>query len=276
MDNINYDNLNYDNLNNMINYIEDNLENEININELAKIVGISSNSLQRIFNFMSGITISEYIKKRRLSNAFEEIKTTDKKIIDIAIKYRYNSSISFDRAFKKAFGITPMQCKASNVPYKQFPMIIFEKKQSYKQLNYQIKYLEEKEIYCYKAEDSKFIDRLYKIRKLYRYLEKIGIYEKLKKEKQYAISTYENGLRHYAVGSETKYTSEEKMKIPAGTYAIFEVGSREQKDIVNSKKYIYSEWLKSTEIDIDPNFTLEYYVGDNCYLCMSVLDCKRL
>ena len=57
------ENINYKNLNKMVEYIEENLTNEININELAKIVGISVNSLQRIFTFMTGITITEYIKK---------------------------------------------------------------------------------------------------------------------------------------------------------------------------------------------------------------------
>ena len=103
------ENENYKNLNNMIKYIENNLVNEIEIKKLAEIVGISSNSLQRIFTFITGITITEYIKKRRLSKAFEEIKNTNSKIIDIAIKYQYNSTIAFDRAFKRNFGITPVK-----------------------------------------------------------------------------------------------------------------------------------------------------------------------
>ena len=59
------ENENYKNLNNMVTYIEDNLINDIDMNKLAEIVGISVNSLQRIFTFMTGITITEYIKKRR-------------------------------------------------------------------------------------------------------------------------------------------------------------------------------------------------------------------
>ena len=120
------ENINYKNLNKMIEYIEENLTNEININELAKIGGISVNSLQRIFTFMTGITITEYIKKRRLSKAFEEIKNTDIKIVDVALKYQYNSTISFDRAFKKNFGVTPIECREKNISYKQFPIILFK------------------------------------------------------------------------------------------------------------------------------------------------------
>lgn len=265
------DNINYDNLNEMIKYIEDNLENDICMNKLANIVGISANSLQRIFAFMSGISISEYIKKRRLSKAFEEIKTTDIKIIDVASKYNYNSNISFGRAFKNAFGITPIECRESNISYKQFPIITFRKEEQYQPLNYEIKYLEEKEIYYYKTETNKDIDLSYKIRELYNYLKENGIHQKLKKEEQYAISFYENGINHYAVGSKTKYTSQDKIKIPAGKYAIFEVGTREQNDIIKLEKNVCSNWLKSTNVNINEDFTLEYYIGENCYLCIPIV-----
>ena len=63
--------MNYNLLNNMINYIEDNLTEKIDYNKLAKIVGVSEYALQRIFIFMTNISISEYIRKRRLSSAFQ-------------------------------------------------------------------------------------------------------------------------------------------------------------------------------------------------------------
>lgn len=264
-------NINYDNLNEMVRYIEDNLDNNIDINILSKIVGVSANSLQRIFTFLTEISIVEYIKRRRLSKAFEEIKTTNTKIIDIALKYQYNSTISFDRSFKKLFGVTPMECRENNIKFKQFPMIKFDKKEQYQPFNYEIQYIDEQEIYCYKTQTNKKIDLLYKIRELYNYLKQNNIHQKLKKEEQYAISFYKDGVNHYAVGSKTKYTSEEKMKIPSGKYVIFEVGSREQKDIVDVKKNIYSRWIKSTNIEINQDFTLEYYIGDNCYLCMPIV-----
>lgn len=264
-------NINYDNLNKMIKYIEDNLEDNIDIRTLSKIVGVSSNSLQRIFTFLTEISIVEYIKRRRLSKAFEEIKMSNTKIIDIALKYQYNSAISFDRSFKKLFGVTPMECRQNNIQFKQFPMIKFDKKEQYQPFRYEIKDISEQEIYCYKTQTNKNIDLLYKIRELYRYLKQNNIHEKLKKEEQYAISFYKDGINHYAVGSKTKYTSEEKMKIPAGKYAIFEVGSREQKDIVNLEKNIYSKWIKSTNVKIDEDFTLEYYIGENCYLYIPIV-----
>ena len=63
------------------------------------MIGVSEYSLQRIFMFITDLSLSEYIRKRRLSRAFEELKTSDIKIIDLSIKYQYESSISFSRAF---------------------------------------------------------------------------------------------------------------------------------------------------------------------------------
>ncbi len=104
----------YDNLNKVIDTIEKQLTSEINYDELAKIVGISSYSLQRTFSFLTGMTLTEYIRKRRLSKSAEEIKETKEKIIDIALKYQYDSPVSFSNAFKKMHGISPKGARNNN------------------------------------------------------------------------------------------------------------------------------------------------------------------
>ena len=81
----------------MIDYIENNLDNEIDFNELSKITNTNIFILEHVFMFLTNMTITEYIKKRRLSKAFEDIRNTNLKIIDIAFKYQYNSAPSFNR-----------------------------------------------------------------------------------------------------------------------------------------------------------------------------------
>ena len=81
-------------LNKMVEYIEDNLDDVIDYNMLSKIVNTNIFILERIFMFLTNMTINEYIKMRRLSKASEDIRNTDKKIIDIALKYQYNSATS--------------------------------------------------------------------------------------------------------------------------------------------------------------------------------------
>lgn len=116
----------YDQLNKVIEEIEMKLTEEINYKDLAKIIGTSSYTLQRIFAFLTGITLTEYIRKRRLSKAGEELLSTNIKIIDLAIKYQYDSPISFSNSFKKMHGISPQTLRKNNLSLKTFPKIEFK------------------------------------------------------------------------------------------------------------------------------------------------------
>ena len=265
--------MNYEYLNNMIKYIEDNLTENIEYKKLAKIVGTSEYTLQRIFIFLTNMSLSEYIRKRRLSSAFEELKTTDTKIIDLAIKYKYDSQISFARAFKAMFGMTPSGCKTNNIEYKQFPIITFSNNNNTcEELNYEIKDIKEIKLYCIGISAKTHDDLLYNIRKLYSDIEKTGLYKKINEKGMYGISICKKDQYLYYVGSEDKYDHTTQFIIPAGKYAIFSVNSREQKDIVKKENKIYTQWLQSTNYDIDHEFNLELYTDTNCYLYIKIKD----
>ena len=265
--------MNYNLLNEMINYIENNLTEDIEYNILSKIVGISEYSLQRIFVFLTNISISEYIRKRRLSKAFEELKTSNIKIIDLAIKYNYDSSMAFSRAFKQHFGITPSECRANNEYFKLFPIIKFNNS-SYlcNELNYEIKEIEEKEIYCFSTKAYTNEDLLFNIRKLYNDLKNNSIHTELNKIGMYGISLYKDDKYFYYLGSKNNYKNTEVVIIPKGKYAIFNVGSREQNDIVKTENLIYNQWIKSTNHEILNEFNFELYIDDNCYLYIPIKD----
>ncbi|MGF7057426.1 helix-turn-helix transcriptional regulator [Brassicibacter mesophilus] len=90
-----------------VNYVENNLLENIDLSALAKILCCSKYEFQRLFSFIVGVPMSEYIMKRRLTLAGYDIRNSNDKIIDIAIRYGYGSHSSFSRAFKKFHGITP-------------------------------------------------------------------------------------------------------------------------------------------------------------------------
>ena len=264
--------MNYEYLNKMIQYIEEHLTEKIEYSELAKIVGVSEYSLQRIFMFLTNISLAEYIRKRRLSKALEELKKTDIKIIDLAIKYQYESSISFTRAFKNLFGITPSECKIKDKNYKLFPILKFNNNIAYKELSYEIKELDETIIYCKKIKATTHDDFLYFIRNLYKEIQNNGIYKKFNESGQYGITIIEENNYTYLVGCTIKYENTEKYIIPKGKYAIFNVGSRNQKDIDETEINIISQWIPSTNYEIDKTLYIERYSDDNCYIYVAIKD----
>ena len=85
---------------NLIKYIEDNLCEEINYKKLSMILGVNEYTMHRIFVFVTNYTLADYIRKRRLSMATLDLLEGKEKIIDIAIKYNYESAQAFSRAFK--------------------------------------------------------------------------------------------------------------------------------------------------------------------------------
>ena len=100
------------NLSNAIEYIEDNLDKEISYEEAARIACCSTYYFQRLFSYVAGVSLSEYIRKRRMSQAAFELQRTDKKVLDVALKYGYTSPTSFNRAFQSVHGITPAAAKS--------------------------------------------------------------------------------------------------------------------------------------------------------------------
>ena len=105
---------------NAINYIEEHLTEEINYNKVAEEAACSSFYFQRIFGILCDISLGEYIRNRRLTLAGNELNVSDIKVIDIALKYGYESPESFTRAFSKFHGITPSEAKKNGSKLKSF------------------------------------------------------------------------------------------------------------------------------------------------------------
>ena len=106
-----------------IDYMEEHLEDAIDYEEIGRQAYSSSFHFQRVFHMISGYSVGEYIRNRRLTLAGVELSTENAKVIDVALKYGYNSPESFSRAFTKFHGITPAQAKNGNVNLKSFSRI---------------------------------------------------------------------------------------------------------------------------------------------------------
>lgn len=107
-------------LQNALNYIEENLCNNLKYEEIAKRANCSVFHFQRIFAFLCGYSIGEYIRNRRLSLSGSELSSSKIKVIDVAFKYGYESPESFCRAFVRFHGITPSQARIKGSSLKAF------------------------------------------------------------------------------------------------------------------------------------------------------------
>lgn len=113
-------------LNQAIHYMEEHIMEEIDYEEVAKIAACSTYHFQRMFTYIASLPISEYIRRRRMSLAAVDLQQQNSKVIDISLKYGYESPTAFNRAFKSVHGITPSQARESGVTLKAFPAISFQ------------------------------------------------------------------------------------------------------------------------------------------------------
>ena len=111
-------------LNKSIDYIEKNLAGDVSYEEAARLAATSVYHYQRMFSYMADITLGEYIRRRRLSRAAEDLQRGGK-VIDIAMKYGYESPTSFTRAFKAVHGINPSQAQDEGAELKSFSKLVF-------------------------------------------------------------------------------------------------------------------------------------------------------
>lgn len=112
-----------ENLSNAIEYIENNLDKEISYDKLAQIACCSTYYFQRIFSYVAGVTLSEYIRYRRMTQAGFELQRTNIKVLDVALKYGYTSPTSFNRAFKAVHGIAPVAAKDIGSTLNAYPAL---------------------------------------------------------------------------------------------------------------------------------------------------------
>ncbi|MDU1909647.1 effector binding domain-containing protein [Fusobacterium sp.] len=112
-------------LNKAVEYIEMNLEDKIDYAEASKIACCSVYHFQRMFSYIAGVTLGEYIRRRKMTKAAFELQRSDIKILELSVKYGYDSPTSFSRAFQSIHKISPSATRNKNIILKTYPKLIF-------------------------------------------------------------------------------------------------------------------------------------------------------
>lgn len=113
-------------MNEALAYIETQLEGEIDYDTAAKIASCSVFHFQRVFAYLAGVPLSEYIRRRRMTKAAFDLQNDKGKVVEIALKYGYQSPTAFNRAFQSVHGVAPSEAKKEGVRLKAFQPITFQ------------------------------------------------------------------------------------------------------------------------------------------------------
>lgn len=113
-------------MNKAMKYVEENLMGEIDFDEMSRIAYCSEYHFRRMFSFLAGMPLGEYIRRRKLSVAAVMLSEKNNKIIDIALQLGYISPDAFSKAFQAMHGIVPSSVKKGNIILKAFPPMTFQ------------------------------------------------------------------------------------------------------------------------------------------------------
>lgn len=113
-------------LNMVMDYIDDNLQSQISYDNIAEIARCSIYNFQRMFSYIAQTPLSEYIRNRRMTMAAFDVIKGNERIIDIALKYGYDSQDAFSRAFRNFHGVLPSTARTEPVTLKSYPKLFFQ------------------------------------------------------------------------------------------------------------------------------------------------------
>lgn len=112
-------------LNRAMAYIEEHLDGTVDMDVLARIAVCSKYQLQRMFPYLTGVTLPEYIRRRAMTRAAQDLRATDAKVVDVALRYGYDSPTAFARAFRRVHGASPNDARRPQTKLTLYPRFVF-------------------------------------------------------------------------------------------------------------------------------------------------------
>ena len=258
-------------LNQSMNYIEKHLTDDIDYEQLGRIACCSAYHYQRMFTYMAGITLAEYIRRRKMSLAAVDLQGGKERIIDIAEKYGYRSPTAFNRAFQSFHGIAPSSVKDEGVSVKSFSPILFRiAVKGATEMNYRIETKGEFRILGVSAPLDKEIEHNFTVvPKLWQEASANGTIQKLAGMMDtppmgllgVSACNDEEEWKYLIAVSSTKASSEfEEYIVPASTWAVFS-GTGTNQSIQELERRIITEWLPASGYEYANAPDIEVYLN---------------
>ena len=255
-------------INSAIEYMENHLTDDITLGDIAESVSISAFHFQRAFSMMAEMSPAEYLRNRRLSKAGEELANGEVSVIDVALKYGYDSPESFTKAFSRFHGVSPRQVrKGSPLKYmNRYKIRITIDGGS--MMEYKIEKLEAMELLVhakdFHAETSEeeipaFWDEYYSNEE-YR---KIPGYLGICAQKKADGDEFRYGIGCKASDVDGVPEEFEVIHIPEYSWAVFRCVGPSSEAIGAMWDKIYNEWLPVTEYELIPDYYIENYLPGN-------------
>ena len=258
-------------LNQSMNYIEEHLTGEIDYEQLGRIACCSAYHYQRMFTYMAGITLAEYIRRRKMSLAAADLQDGNERIIDIAEKYGYRSPTAFNRAFQSFHGVAPSSVKTGGVSVKSFSPIVFKiTVKGASELNYRIEAKEAFRIIGISAPLEKEIENNFMVvPTMWQEASANGTIQKLAGMMDtppmgllgVSACNDEEQWKYFIAVSSAKAGDEfEEYTVPASTWAIFS-GTGTNQSIQQLEQRIITEWLPASGYEYADAPDIEVYLN---------------
>lgn len=266
------------------------MTNCIDNEKLANYVGYSAYQFQKLFKILTGQSLHQYIRCRRLTRAANDLISTEEKVIDIALKYCYESPEAFSRAFLQQHGVTPSKARVEKQNLKYYPKITIRLTiQGVKELDYTIRTLESFDVYGFEGVLDTADEPCDDITRFWQSSIANGEVDQLAKTCQSVpyndllavngISNYINGEKssfHYMLFAfrniESEISGYKVISVPASTWAIFRSADYCESEVtVNMQKLneqVYKEWLPTSSYNLLEGYEMElYYMSNDTGTC---------
>lgn len=248
-----------------IEYIEENITEDLTITGIASQVNLSAFYFQKGFAMLCGYTVAEYIRMRRLSLAGSELLSSDVKVIDLAVKYGYDSSDSFTKAFTRFHGSTPTDVRKNRASLKSFARLHIKLSlEGGSVMEYRIeekaafKVMGISRVFSYESANTdipKYWDEVY-----------VGAAQKLV-EGMFGIcfdAEMSGNQFRYMIADDLQEEAAaernlEEYEIPAHTWVIFPCRGSMPLALQEVNRRIFSEWLPASRYELSEGYNIEYY-----------------